>query len=116
MVSDVILQLHYTAHLNECRKGRIRAFFLFKLIFSVQLMRAVRYERPEVRYCLKQDITNTFDNSIRFLSFIECIAEAGVDDDDLLDIPKDLLDEIGTAVRRNNIAVFEIIHPDLQGS
>lgn len=36
-----MLQIHYVTHLDECGKGRIRAFFLFELILSVQLMSAV---------------------------------------------------------------------------
>lgn len=69
-------------------------------------MSAIRYKRAEMRHCFKQDITDTLHNSVRLLTFIQRIAEAGVDGDNLLDIPKDLLDEIGTAFCRNNVAVF----------
>lgn len=69
-----------------------------------------------MRHGLKQDIANTLDNGIGLLTLIERIAKAGVDGDNLLDIPKHLLDKIGTAVCRDNVAVFEIIYPGLQGS
>jgi hypothetical protein len=68
-------------------------------------------KETEMRHGVEQDIANTFDNGIRLLSFVEGIAQAGVDSDNVVNVPKDLFEKVGSMWLGNNILVF--VYPGL---
>ena len=60
-------------------------------------MRAVGHKGGEVGYNIKEDVSDALDDGIRLLALVECITQAGVNSNDVVDIPKYLLYEVGAA-------------------
>jgi hypothetical protein len=84
-------------YLNELCKRRIGTLLLLELVLAIQLMRTVRYKGGEVRYDIKEDVSDALDDGVRLLALVERVAQAGVNCDDVVDIPKYLLDKVGAA-------------------
>lgn len=47
-----------------------------------------------MRYDIKEDVSDALDDGIRLLALVECVAQAGVNCDYVVDIPKYLLDKV----------------------
>lgn len=60
-----------------------------------------------------QNIANTFNDSIRFLPFVEGIAEPSVNCNDVVYIPKYLLQEICAPWLGYYVFLLQTINPDL---
>lgn len=76
-------------------------------------MRTVRHERAEMRHVFQKNISKTFNHSVRFLPFVESVAEACINRYNVVYIPKYLSQEVGSSFVWNNILVFEPIYPAL---
>jgi hypothetical protein len=112
-VSDDDEKKRQRFHLYKRSKSGIGALFLFKLVFPVELMGTIGDKETEMRHGVEQNITDTFDNGIRLLSFVEGIAQAGVDSDNVVNVPKDLFEKVGSTWLGNNILVFDAVYPGL---
>ena len=100
-------------YLDKLCERRIRALLLLKLILSVQLMRAVGHKRGKQQHDVKEDIRDSFDHSVQLLKLVERIAQPGVDPDDVVNVPKHLLDEVCPPVFRDDIRRVKGGHPNL---
>lgn len=60
-------------------------------------MRTVGYKGSKERYNFKEDICDALDDGVRLLALVECFTQSGVDCDDVVDIPKYLLDKVCAA-------------------
>ena len=56
-------------HINEFLEGRVCTFFLFKFIFTKQLMSTVCHKWLEMRSTLYEEITNSRNDWLLFLTF-----------------------------------------------
>ena len=63
-------------------------------------MQAVGYKGGKVRYDIKEDVSNALDDGVRLLALVQCVTQASVNFDNVVDIPKYLFDEVGTACLR----------------
>src|SRR5712672_2816145 len=76
-------------------------------------MRAVGHKGGKVRHIIEEDVSNALDNGVRLLALIERVAQPGVDRDDILNVPKYLLDKVGTARFWYDVLRTEWGNPDL---
>ncbi len=76
-------------------------------------MRAVGYKGGKERHNVKEDICYSLDDGVRLLTLVERVAQAGVDCDDFVNIPKDLLDKVSTTVFGDDIRRAERGYPNL---
>ena len=102
-------------NLHEARERRVRALLLLELILAIQLVRAVRHERVEVRHSLEQDVADLLDDSVRLLPLVEGVPQARVDGDDVEDVPEDLLEELRPSLDGDDVRVLQALDPELQG-
>ena len=76
-------------------------------------MRAVGYKGGKERDDVKEYICNPFDDGIRLLTLVERVAQAGVDCDDVVNIPKDLFNKVSATVFRDDVRRAERGYPNL---
>ena len=76
-------------------------------------MATVRNERGKEGYHVEKNVANSLNNSVRLLALVQRIAKLGVDSDDVVYVPEDLLEEVETAVLRNNVGFLQRRYPDL---
>ena len=78
-----------------------------KLILAVQLMCAIEHKRGKQRDNVKEDTGYAFDDRVRLLMLVEYVAQPGVDSDDIVNVPKHLLDKVCPTVFRDDIRCVE---------
>ena len=76
-------------------------------------MRAVGHKGGEERDNVKEYICYSLDDGVRLLTLVEGVAQAGVDCDNVVNVPKDLLDEVGAAVFGDDVRRGEWGYPNL---
>ena len=57
-------------------------------------MRAIRDKGGKERDIVTEDVGDSFDDSVRLLKLVQCVALARVDYDHVVDVPEYLLDKI----------------------
>lgn len=82
------------AYLDKLSERPIRALLLLKLIFSVQLMRAVGDERSEMGHRIQKNVANALDDRVLLLSLVQRVTQASVHSYDIVYIPEDLFQEV----------------------
>ena len=76
-------------------------------------MRAVGHKGGKERDDVKEDIGDAFDDSVRLLTLIECVTQAGVDCDNVVNVPKHLLDKVGATFFGDDVRRVERGYPNL---
>jgi hypothetical protein len=74
---------------------------------------AVSPPQDKGRHDIEEDVGN-IDDGIRLLARIECVSQARVDSDDIMDIPEHLFDEASAALLRYNIPQAQWTDPHLR--
>ena len=69
----------------------------------------------EVGHRLEKHVSDLLDHSVRLLPLVERVAEARVDGDDVVDVPKHLSDEILPSGLGDDIEFSEGLDPALNG-
>jgi len=76
-------------------------------------MRAVGHKRGKERHDIEEDVSNTFDDSVRLLALIERVPQSRVDSYNIVYVPKHLLDKVGAAMLRDDVLRVERSDPYL---
>ena len=76
-------------------------------------MRAVGHKGGKERDVVTENVGDTFDDSVRLLTLVQCVAQTRVDRNNVVDVPKYLLDEVCPTVFRDDIRRAERRYPDL---
>jgi hypothetical protein len=76
-------------------------------------VRAVGDKGGKERDVVTEDVGDSFDDSVRLLTLVQCVAQARVDCDHVVDVPEYLLDEVCAAVFRYDIRCTERRYPKL---
>ena len=66
-------------------------------------MRAVRHKRGKEWDDVTEDVRDAFDDNVRILTLVKCIAQTRVDCDHVVDVPRYLLNKISAAVFRDDV-------------
>ena len=77
-------------------------------------MRAVGYKRGKERHDVKEYVSNTIDDGVQLLALIERVPQARVDSDDIMNIPKYLLDKVGATRLRYYVLCAKRTDPHLR--
>lgn len=101
------------AYLDEGGKGRVRGLLLFELVLAVELMGAVPDEGFELRHDVGKDVPDALDDGVGFLTLVECVTETCVYGNDVVNVPKDLLDKVCAMFCGDDVAILEVGDPDL---
>ena len=62
---------HPLRGLDKRRKRGIRTLLLLKLVFSIQMMRAIGHKRTEMEHGVEQNVANLLDDGVQLLSLGE---------------------------------------------
>jgi hypothetical protein len=89
------------------RERRIWALLLFEFILTVELVCAVGYKGGKERDVVTEDVGDSFDDSVRLLTLVQCVAQVRVDRDHVVDVPEYLLDKVGATTFQYDIRYAE---------
>jgi hypothetical protein len=76
-------------------------------------VRAVGHKGGKERDVVTEDVGDSFDDSVRLLTLVQCVAQARVDCDHVVDVPEYLLDKICASMFGNDIRRAERRNPKL---
>lgn len=88
-------------YLDKLCERWICALLLLEFIFAIQWD------------VVTEDVGDSFDDSIRLLTLVQCVAQARVDGDHVVDIPKQLLDKVCATVFWDDIRRAQRRYPNL---
>jgi hypothetical protein len=86
-----------STHLHESSKRRILPLLIFELELSIELVRAIAHERTEMGHRLQQNVSNLLYYGVAPLALVQRVPQSRVHRDDLVHVPKDLQDEVGSS-------------------
>ena len=66
-------------------------------------MRTVQDKGGKEQDIVTEDVGDAFDDSVRLLTLVQCVAKTHVDRDHVVDVPKHLLNKVCATVFRDNI-------------
>lgn len=84
-------------------ENRVRTFFLLEFVLAEKLMGTISDKRFEERDTFKENVAYTRDDWFLFLALRETFGEDMVNGEDVMDIPKDLSDEVVPALGINDL-------------
>jgi hypothetical protein len=67
-----------------------------------------------MRHGVQQDVADALDDRVLLLALVQRVAQACVDGDDVVDIPEDLLEEVGASAGGDDVRLFERVDPGLK--
>lgn len=76
-------------------------------------MRTVGYKGGKKRDDVEENIRYSLDDGVRLLTLVKRVAQTGVDGDDVVNVPKDLLDKVSATVFGNDVRRAERGYPNL---
>jgi hypothetical protein len=104
--------MHET-YLDKLCKSQIRALLFLKFVLAVELVRAIGGKGGKERDVVTEDVGDSFDDSVQLLMLVQCVVQARIDGDHVVDVPEHLLDEVCATMFRYDIQRVERCYPDL---